>query len=135
YQRFDANIIDAAGDRALHTGVEKLLEGGEQDALQLDGERQQPVEEGGDRRKIVLDAVGVHQLEAGGGLEAFERAALNLAAHDQHVELAQAVAGVRAFQIVLGTEQALAASLALPARDRAERVEPSGYGREEALLG
>jgi hypothetical protein len=46
--------------------LSKLLEGGEQDALQLDGQRQQAVEEGGDRRQFVLDAVRVHQLQAGG---------------------------------------------------------------------
>jgi hypothetical protein len=72
----------------------KLLEGGEQDALKLDGQRQQPVEEGGDRRQLVLDAVVVHQLQAGGGLEALERAALDLAAHEQEIELAQRIAGI-----------------------------------------
>jgi hypothetical protein len=64
-----------------------------------------------------------------------ERAALDLAAHQQQVELAQRIAGIGAFQIVLGPEQALAAGLALAARDRAQRVEPPGDGREEALLG
>ena len=39
-----------------------------------------------------------------------------------------------AFQIVLGAEQPLAARLALAARDRAQRVEAAGDGREEALL-
>ncbi|TWG96283.1 hypothetical protein L598_002700000130 [Mesorhizobium sp. J18] len=39
------------------------------------------------------------------------------------------------FQIVLRTEQALTAGLALAARDRAQRVEAAGDGREEAFLG
>ena len=39
-----------------------------------------------------------------------------------------------AFEIVLGPEQALAAGLALAARDRAERVEPARDRAEEALL-
>ena len=134
-QRLQANVIDAAGDGALHFGVEQLLEGGEEDALKLDRQRQQAVQECGDRRQFVLDPVGVHQLQAGGGLEAFERAALDLAAHGQEIELAQRVARVGAFEIVLGTEQALSAGLALPARDRAQRVEPPGDGRKEALLG
>ena len=40
-----------------------------------------------------------------------------------------------AFQIVLGSEQALAAGLALAFGDGAERVEPTGNGGEETLLG
>ena len=40
-----------------------------------------------------------------------------------------------AFEIVLGSEQALAAGLALALGDGAERVEPARDGREEALLG
>src|SRR3546814_1450225 len=39
----------------------------------------------------------------------------------------------RAFQIVLWSEQALAAGLTLAARDGAKRVEPPGDGREKAL--
>ena len=64
-----------------------------------------------------------------------KRAALDLAADQQHVELAQRVARVVAFEIVFGPEQALAAGLALAAGDGAERVEPARDGREEALLG
>ena len=63
-----------------------------------------------------------------------ERAILDLAPDQQHVELAQSVARVVAFQIVLGAKQALAAGLALAARDRAQRVETAGDGGEEALL-
>ena len=53
-QRLQPDIVDAGGDGALDLGGEKLLEGGEQHALKLDGQRQQPVEEGGDRRQLVL---------------------------------------------------------------------------------
>ena len=134
-QRLQPDIIGARGDRALDPRREQLLEGAEQHALQLDGQRQQPVEEGGDRRQLVLDAIGVHQLQAGRRLEALERAAFDLAAHDQQIELAQRVAGIVAFQIVLGPEQALAAGLALAAGDGAQRVEPPRDRREEALLG
>ena len=40
-----------------------------------------------------------------------------------------------ALQIVFGSEQALAARLALALGDGAESVEPAGDGREEPLLG
>src|SRR5690606_24341839 len=129
------DIVAAAGDRALDPGVQQLFEGGKQDALKLDGQRQQPVEKGGDRRQIVLDAGRIHQLQAGGGFEAVERAAFDLAADQQEIELAQRVAGIMALQIVLGSEEALSASLALSARDRAECIETSGDGGEKTLLG
>ena len=64
-----------------------------------------------------------------------KRAAVDLAADQQHVELAQRVAPVVAFEIVLGPEQALAAGLALAAGDGAERVEAARDRRQEALLG
>ena len=122
-QRLQPDIVGAGGDRAFDAGGQQLLERREQHVLQIDGQRQQAVEEGGDRRQLVLDAVGVHQLQAGGVLEGLKRAAFHLAPDQQHVELAERVAPVVAFEIVLGPEQALAASLALAARDRAERVE------------
>ena len=50
-------------------------------------------------------------------------------------ELAQRIAGIGAFQIVLGAEQALAAGLALAAGDGAQRVEAPRDRGEEALLG
>ena len=55
-QRLQPDVVDAAGDRALDPGVQELLEGGEENALKVDGQRQQPIEEGGDRRQFVLDA-------------------------------------------------------------------------------
>ena len=133
-QRLEPDVMDAAVDRALDLGLEQLLEGGEEGALKLDGQGQQAVEEGRDRRQLVLDAARIHQLQAGGRLEALEGAALDPAAHDQDIELAQGGARVGAFQIVLGPEQALAAGLALAARDRAERVEPPGDRAEKSLL-
>ena len=122
-QRLQPGVIGARHDRALDAGGQELFEGREEDALKLDGEREQPVEERRDRRQLVLDAVRVHQLQAGGGLETVERATLDLAAHQQHIELAEGVAGVVALQIVLGAEQPLAAGLTLATRDRAQRVE------------
>ena len=104
-QRLQPDIVDAAGDRALDPGVQQLLEGGEQNALEVDGQRQQPIEEGGDRRQLVPDPVGVHEREARGLLERLERAAFDLAASEQKVELAQGVARVGAFEIVLGRKR------------------------------
>ena len=129
-ERLQPDIVGAGRDRAFDASGQQLLEGGEQHVLQVDGQRQQPVQEGGDRRQLVLDAVGIHQLQAGGVLERLKRAAFDLAADQQHVELAQRIAAVVAFEIVLGPEQALAAGLALAARDRAERVEPARDGAE-----
>ena len=61
--------------------------------------------------------------------------ALDLAADQQHVELAQRIARVVAFEIVLGAEQALPAGLALALGDGAQRVETPRDRREKALLG
>jgi hypothetical protein len=60
-----------------------LLESREQYALQVDRQRQQAIEKGGDRRQLVADAVVVYQTEAGGALEELERAAVDFAADDQ----------------------------------------------------
>lgn len=127
-QRFEPDIIGATGQCSSNSGIEKLLEGGEQYALQVDRQRQQPIEKGRDRRQLVADARVVHQAEAGGALEELERAAIDLAADDQQVKLAQRVARVGAFEIVLGSEEALSAGLALAAGDCPERVEPAGDG-------
>ena len=46
-QRLKAGIVGAGRDRTFDASGEQLLEYGEQDVLQVDGERQQPVQEGG----------------------------------------------------------------------------------------
>ena len=53
---------------------------------------------------------------------------------DQLIELPQRGAGIGAFEIVVGPEQALAAGLALSPGDRAQRVETARDRRQEALL-
>lgn len=125
-QRFQPRVVGSGRDGAFDPCVQQLLEGGEEDALKLDGQRQHPVEEGRDGRKLVLYSVGIDQLEPGRLLEPMERAALDLAAHEKHVELPQRVTSIVRFQIVFGAEQALTAGLALSARDCAQRVEPPG---------
>ncbi len=135
-QSLQPDIVSPTGHRPLDPGGEQALEGREQHALQRDGQGQEPVEEGGDRRQLVEQAAGLtRQAQARSRLEGVERASLDPATHDQPVELAQCVAGVGALQVVLGPEQALAAGLAGAARDRAERVEAPGDRAEEALLG
>ena len=133
-QRLQPEVITSRGDGALDTGVQKLLERREQYVLKLDGERQQPVEEGGDRRQFVLDPIAVGEFEPGRVLECLQRAALDLARDQQNIKLAQRVAGVGTLQIVLRPEQALPAGLALAPGDGAERVEAAGDGGEEAFF-
>ena len=87
-ERFEAEIVDSGRDRAFDLGGQQLLEGRVQDVLQLNGERQEPIEEGRDRRQFILDAVVVHQLQARRIFEALERAALDLAANEEDIELA-----------------------------------------------
>lgn len=54
--------------------------------------------------------------------------------HEQRVELVQRVATVMTFEIVFGPEQALAAGLALAARDRTQCVETARDRAEKALF-
>jgi hypothetical protein len=51
------------------------------------------------------------------------------------IELAERGLGVDGLKVVVGTEQALAAGLALALGDGAQRVEPARDGGEKALLG
>ena len=134
--RLDAEVIGARRDGALDLGAQQILEHAEQRVLQIDGQREQPIEEGGDRRQVFAQAaVVVGEPQAGRVLERLQRAALDLAGVEQHIELAQRRAAIDGFEIVVGAEQALAAGLTLSLGDGAERVEPARDGGEEALLG
>ena len=126
-QRLQPCVITSRCDRALDAGVHELLERREQNVLEIDGERQQPVEEGGDRRQLVFEAIAVGEFQPGRVLENSKRAALDLARDQQDIELAQGVAGVGTLQIVLWPEQSLSAGLTLALGDGAERVETAGY--------
>src|ERR1700754_830455 len=112
-KRFQPDVIGAGRDGSLDSSGQQLLKSREKDILKLDGERQQPVEEGRDRRKLILQPIGVHKLQSGRVFEPFERAAFQLAAHEQQVKLTQRIAAILAFQIVLRPEQALPSGLAL----------------------
>src|SRR3546814_3838573 len=89
---------------------------------------------GGDRRQFVLETIAVAERQSCRRLESPERTALDLAAVEQTVTQAQGVARIPGFLIVLRSEQALAAGLALAAGDRAQRVETASDGGDEALL-
>jgi hypothetical protein len=132
---FQSDIIGARRNGALDASRKQTLEGREENILKLDGEGQQPVQEGRDRRQLVLQSIGIHQLQAGRVFEHLEGAAPDLAAGHQHVELAQRITPVLAFEIVLGPEHALPAGLALTARDGAQRIEPASDRGKETLLG
>src|SRR5262249_13199281 len=110
-------------------------EGSEEDILKLDGEGEQPVEEGRDRRKLILQSIGICELQAGGVFKRLERTALDLAPRKQRVELAKRITAVLAFQVILGPEQALPSCLALTAGDGPQCIEPARDRGEEALLG
>ena len=133
-KRFQAQLIGSRRDGPLDAGGQQILKGGEQRILEVDGERQHTIEEGGDRRQLVLEAGVVAQAETRRLLEGEQRAAFDLARIEQPIELAQGVARILRFEIVLRPEQPLAAGLTLAARDRAQRVEPAGDGRDEPLL-
>src|SRR3546814_8135436 len=93
--RLDAEIVNARGDGALDLRAQQLLEHAEQEVLQVDRERQQAVEEGGDRRQLLAQAaIAVRQLEAGGVLERLQGTAVDLAGIEQDVELAQRGAAI-----------------------------------------
>ena len=85
-ERLNAGVIGARGDGAFDPGAKQILEHAEQRVLQVDGQRQQPVEESGDRRQVLTQgSVLVGQAQPGGILERLERAAFHLAAEQQHI--------------------------------------------------
>src|SRR5258708_2372227 len=134
-QRLQSDIIGAGRDRALDPCAQQLLERRKQDVLEIDSQRQQPVEEGSDWRLLVLDAVVMGELHPGRILERLKRTIPDLAGDEQQIELAQRVARVVTFEIVFGAEQALPAGLALSLGDGTQRVETPRDRREKALLG
>src|SRR3546814_20212781 len=61
--------------RSLDTRGQQILERREQDVLEVDGQRQHPVEEGGDRRQFVLETIAVAERQSCRRLESPERTA------------------------------------------------------------
>src|SRR5688572_20802554 len=130
-----SGIVGARRNGALDLGLKERLERLEYGILQINGECEQPIQELTDGRQLLLERpAAIGQCEAGRLDEALQRAALDLAGVEQHVELAQSSARVHALQVVLRAEQALSSGLALALGDRAEAVEAPGDGGEEALL-
>src|ERR1700761_4219964 len=111
-----------------------MLKGREQNILKLDGEGEQPVQKRRDRRKLILQPIGVNQLQSGGVFKGLERAAIDFASRNQMIELAQRITTILAFEVVVGPEQALPSGLALTAGDGAQCVQPPSDREEEALF-
>src|SRR3546814_15209434 len=80
-------------------------------------------------------AIAVRQLEAGGVLEGLQGTAFDLAGIQQHVELAQRGVAIDGFEVVVGAEQPLPASLTLALSDGAERAEERGRASSRENVG
>jgi len=124
HDRLDTDVVGARGDGAFDLGLEQIVEHAKQRVLQVDGEREQPIEEGCDRRQVLTQAaVIIGQPQAGRVLERLQRAAVDLPHIEQEIELAERRPRIDGFEIVVGPEQALAAGLPLALGDGAKRVE------------
>ena len=136
----DAGMISAGLDGLLDVGGDALLELGEELVLLVDGERQEPVQEPGHRRQLLLEAAFVGELEAGRLLEAVDGPARDAPEPERAVELAQRHLRIQALEVVaLAKEHLVVAAhrglrIALPARDGAERVQPARDRGDESLL-
>jgi hypothetical protein len=143
-ERFDAEIVGSRCDSAFDLRAQQVLEHAEERVLKIDRQREEPIEEGRDRRQVFAQAaVIVGEAQSCGILERLQRTAFDpgsspgqaLARVEEHVELPQGRAAIDRLQIVVGAEQSLPAGLALAACDGAERVEPASDRAEESLLG
>ena len=104
----DAPVVRAGLHGFRDQGRDALLQCGEQRVLFGDGQRQQPVEELRHRRQVFLQPALVGERKPGGGLEALQGPARDVAAPKRDVEAAKRRLGVRALQIVLGPEHGVA---------------------------
>src|SRR3546814_19383620 len=98
-QRLQPDVVASGSDGAFDLGVQQPLERREQHALKLDGKRQEPIEERGDRRELVLYPGGIRQRQAGGVLEPPERATVDLPPPQQQIKLPPRVPRRMTFQI------------------------------------
>ena len=85
----DAPLEGAGLDRNFDVGLDPGLQRGEQSVLLVDGQRQQAVEELRHRRQLLLETALPGELQPGGLLEVSEGPALDVAAPERDVELAQ----------------------------------------------
>ena len=103
--------------------------------LQRDRQRKNAIEPALDRGEIVgQPAIGVFKPEAGTFDEVTEVGGFELALIEQLELAAERIARIVAFEIVGRVEQVLTARLALAARQRAQGIEPSRNGRDEAAF-
>ena len=133
----DADLVAAGLDRLLDIGGYALFQLGEELVLLGDGQRQQPVEELGHGRQLVLQTALVDDLEAGRVLETLDVPVLDASAPERAVELAKRRFRVCALQIVAFPEQrgvsAAHGGLGIPLapRDGAQAVETARDGGDE----
>jgi hypothetical protein len=87
---FKAHLVGTSRDRAFNLRREKFLERSEDRVLQLDLQRQQPVEEGGDGREVLAQrAVTVEEVQSRDLAEPLERAASDMTSVEPLIELAE----------------------------------------------
>ncbi|MCY4480837.1 MAG: hypothetical protein OXB97_13185, partial [Rhodospirillales bacterium] len=131
-------LFERAGfHRLLDVGVDAFLELREQLVLLVDRQREQPVQEPGHWRQVVLQVAFPREFQAGGGLEPVERPAGDVPGPERAIELSQCGPRVRAFQVVAGLEQRRVRiaqrglGVSLTARQRPEAVQASRDGGDE----
>ena len=136
----DAPLEGARLDGDLDVGLDAGLQRAEELVLLVDGKRQQPVEELRHGRQVLLEVALPGELEPGGLLEVLERPALDVAAPERDVELAQRRFGIEALEVVAGPEQRGVVAphgglgVALAPRDGAEGIQPPRDGGDEPAL-
>jgi len=112
-QDFQPEVIDPGGDGTLNALFEQLLKSGEQDTLHSNCKRQETIQESGDRRQVVFEAVVITKAGASGLFKGHERTARRIAAMKAAIELPQRIASVGRLEVVLRPEQPLPANLTL----------------------
>ncbi|KAK0359221.1 hypothetical protein LTR94_032177, partial [Friedmanniomyces endolithicus] len=133
--RFDADIEAPRFARGRHARFNQGKELVEDAVLERDRQREDAIEPALDRWHLVLeDTVLVGQFKAGAMLEIVECGAGELARSQQVEPGEKRGAGIFAFEVVGGIEQALPAGLALAARERPEAVETPCDRTGEAQL-
>ena len=139
----DALIVGAALDGLLEIVFDQFFQVLEQLVLIVDRQRQQPVQEGRHRRRVVLQfltAVGGER-QAGGAVEPFFGPSVDAVPHQVVVELAERLVRVDGLEVVARVEERAVVvahgglRVALAARDRPQRVQPLGDGGDEPALG
>ena len=136
----DPDLEGAGLDGLLDILRDPGLQLGEELVLLVDGERQQPVQEPGHGRQLLLEVALVDELEAGGVLEAGDGPARDAAPPERDVEAPERRLRVGTLQIVALAEQRRIAAahgglgIALTPCNRAQGVKPARDRGDEPPL-